>query len=394
MGVSTIKVRVQSPDGDSRDIKIDQYPCRIGRQKQCTVQLSSWRVAKLHATIVRDGDYLVLVDQGSFSGTWIDGNRIVEHGPLTPSEEIEISGFRLRVLPDQDAAADVMPLEKGGVAAAPVLPQHDSAPLTPVHAAGAVNQQPPQERSPGNGQVTVHLRRLLHQLLVDSMDLRRQEIRHLNSDHLRARARSHLQGLLAGDIRPAGLKGVPPEVFEDPAYCGELIEMVLDEAVGLGVLERLLKDTEISEIMVNGCTTVFTERAGRLEDTGLQFSSDEAILAVIERIVSPLGRRIDEASPMVDARLPDGSRVNAVIPPLSVNGPCITIRRFGTRHFSPTELVQRQSLSADMLAFLTWCVQSRLNVVVSGGTGSGKTTLLNLLSQFIDPRERVITIED
>jgi pilus assembly protein CpaF len=155
-----------------------------------------------------------------------------------------------------------------------------------------------------------------------------------------------------------------------------------------------LADPTVSEIMVNSATEVFVERHGVLYAHDVSFSSDEAIRAIIDRIVQPIGRRIDDASPMVDARLPDGSRVNAIVPPLALRGPSITIRKFNRNHFSLEQLVQSQSLSSSMAKFLEVCVVNRKNIIVSGGTGSGKTTLLNVLSSLIPESERVITIED
>jgi pilus assembly protein CpaF len=173
-----------------------------------------------------------------------------------------------------------------------------------------------------------------------------------------------------------------------------LVERVLSSALGLGPLEPLLADSSVEEIMVNGPGIVLVERGGKIEPTDVVFESEQALMHVIERVLSPLGRRVDEASPLVDARLSDGSRVNCVIPPLSLDGPMLTIRRFRRRGFSAEELVASGTLSADLKRFFTACVRARLNVIVSGGTGSGKTTLLNVLSSLIDAEERIITIED
>ncbi|WP_227767454.1 CpaF family protein [Zhaonella formicivorans] len=167
-----------------------------------------------------------------------------------------------------------------------------------------------------------------------------------------------------------------------------------DEVVGLGPITALLRDPQVSEIMVNGADQVYVEKNGRLEKTAIRFRDDEHVLHIIEKIVAPLGRRIDESMPMVDARLPDGSRVNAIIPPVALNGPTITIRKFSQDPFTIEDLIRFGSLSVEMAKFLEACVKARLNIVVSGGTGSGKTTFLNCLSSFIPPDERIITIED
>lgn len=173
-----------------------------------------------------------------------------------------------------------------------------------------------------------------------------------------------------------------------------LSEEIVDELAGYGPLESLIKDDQINDILVNGPRRIYIERDGRLESTNLRFIDDEHVLRVIRRILSHLGRRIDEASPMVDARLPDGSRVNAIIPPLALNGPCLSIRKFRKQPLLAGDLIQLATFDAEMLAFLTATVERRCNIIVSGGTGAGKTTLLNVLSRFIPPTERIVTIED
>jgi pilus assembly protein CpaF len=199
----------------------------------------------------------------------------------------------------------------------------------------------------------------------------------------RVRLRERIAELISEEARPL-----------DPQQQKTLVDRVLSSALGLGPLEPLLADASVEEIMVNGPLAVLVERNGKIEPTGVTFESEGALMHVIERVLSPLGRRIDEASPLVDARLSDGSRVNCVIPPLSLDGPMMTIRRFRNRGFSLQELVASGTLTADLGRFLTSCVRARLNVIVSGGTGSGKTTLLNVLSSLIDSAERIITIED
>lgn len=174
----------------------------------------------------------------------------------------------------------------------------------------------------------------------------------------------------------------------------ELIEVVLNDVVGYGPIQPLLDDDEISEIMVNGPKKVYVEKKGQIQRTNVVFDDDEHVLRIIERIVLPLGRRIDAENPTVDARLPDGSRVNAVIPPVAIDGPCITIRKFRKDKLRIEQLIQFGSLTEHMVEFLRACVRARLNIVISGGTGSGKTTLLNVLSSFIPENERIVTIED
>ncbi|WP_164155969.1 CpaF family protein [Sandarakinorhabdus rubra] len=174
----------------------------------------------------------------------------------------------------------------------------------------------------------------------------------------------------------------------------QLVEDILDELLGLGPLEPLLKDPSISDIMVNSATKVFVERGGRIVEVGTRFANDQHLLRIIGKIVSNVGRRVDESSPMVDARLPDGSRINAIIPPLAIDGPCLSIRKFPPSRTSIDKLVEYGSMTADCAAMLKAVVASRRNVIVSGGTGSGKTTMLNALSASIGAHERVVTIED
>ena len=173
-----------------------------------------------------------------------------------------------------------------------------------------------------------------------------------------------------------------------------LSAQIIDELAGYGPLESLINDPQIDDILVNGPRQIFIERKGKLENTDYRFIDDDHVLRVIRRILAPLGRRIDEASPMVDARLPDGSRVNAIIPPLALDGPCISIRKFRKEPLLAADLLQLGSFDTAMLDFLTFSVQRRCNIIISGGTGSGKTTLLNVLSRFIPQNERVVTIED
>jgi pilus assembly protein CpaF len=173
-----------------------------------------------------------------------------------------------------------------------------------------------------------------------------------------------------------------------------MLEQITDEILGLGPLEPLLRDETLTEVMVNGPQQVYIEREGKLELTNVTFQNDEHVMKVIQRIISPIGRRIDESSPMVDARLPDGSRVNAIIPPLSLVGPVITIRKFSATPFTVNDLVRFGTATPEMFEFLEACVKARLNIFVSGGTGSGKTTTLNILSSFIPDDERIVTIED
>lgn len=185
-------------------------------------------------------------------------------------------------------------------------------------------------------------------------------------------------------------QGVPLSATERD----RLAQEVVDEVFGLGPLEPLLKDDTISDILINTANQIYIERRGVLEKTQLTFQDNRHLLHIIDKIVSQVGRRIDESSPMVDARLADGSRVNAIIPPLAIDGPSMSIRRFGSKPLGPEDLLRFQAMTPPMLEFLNGCVKARLNIIISGGTGSGKTTLLNTLSSYISEKERIVTIED
>ncbi len=225
------------------------------------------------------------------------------------------------------------------------------------------------------------LKAQLHQRLVASMDL--SVVSTVGKEHLRAEARRVAEELCQ---RSASLLNRTERE--------RLVNEVLDETFGLGPLEPLLADPTISDILINGHDTVYVERNGRLEQADVSFTDPRHLLNIIQRIVGQVGRRVDETSPMVDGRLADGSRINAIIPPLALDGALVSIRRFGVRPLLAADLVAKGALTAEMAQFLAACVNARLNVLISGGTGSGKTTLLNALSAFIPEDERVITIED
>ena len=223
----------------------------------------------------------------------------------------------------------------------------------------------------------------IHQELLSRLNLER--LTRVKREDAEPEIRNLILGLLDREMA-----NTPLSLFERDA----LITDVLHEIFGLGPLEALLKDPGISDILVNRYNQIYIERDGRLEETEIVFQNDQHLYRIIERIVSMVGRRIDESSPMVDARLQDGSRVNAIIPPLALDGPCMSIRRFRTDRIGAQDLVDRTSLTQPMLDFLKGVVAARLNIIVSGGTGAGKTTLLNALSSFISERERIVTIED
>jgi pilus assembly protein CpaF len=357
----SMQLVVTDDAGVSTRISLAEFPCLIGRGKDNAVVLPGWRVAKVHAQIHKSERILRLVDSGTLNGTWVNGQRIAEYAPLDETDEILIGGYSLKL--------EIAPL----VVAIDVtsgFKQHSNS----------ATAQSVDTKSVDHFR---GFRRDLHQQMIRAIDLRRKDVRQLNDQQLRNELTTLLNSLLDQH------KSLPLDLDRT-----KLIEEMLSEAIGLGPLDALLADPTISEVMVNSANEVFVEKEGRLYPHNVSFSSDEAIRAIIDRIVQPIGRRIDDASPMVDARLPDGSRVNAIIPPLALRGPSITIRKFIRNHFTPQAMVDQGSLSLQMLQFLTLCVSARKNVVISGGTGSGKTTLLNILSCLIPEHERIVTIED
>src|SRR3989475_11223115 len=221
----------------------------------------------------------------------------------------------------------------------------------------------------------------IHRKLIQKLNLERMT--EVNRDEVRREVGQILEGLAVGESTPMNLQERE-----------RLAQEVLDEVFGLGPLEPLLADPTVSDILVNTHRSVYVERKGILEQTSVQFRDDAHLIGIIDRIVSAIGRRVDESSPMVDARLADGSRVNAIIPPLAVDGPCLSIRRFGRDRLTAEDLVSNRSLTQPMLDLLRGCVKARLNILISGGTGAGKTTFLNILSSHISNKERIVTVED
>lgn len=225
------------------------------------------------------------------------------------------------------------------------------------------------------------LKAVIHEELVDSLDLTR--IGQIGNDQLAEEVR-HVADEICRE-RGLQLKGIDRE---------RMLKELLDEVFGLGPLEPLLADPEISDILVNNSQEVYVERHGRLELSDIVFADDQHVLRIIQRVVARVGRRIDEVSPMVDARLPDGSRVNAIVPPLAIDGPTLSIRRFGAKPLGIEDLATNGSITSDVIDFLAAAIDARVSFLISGGTGAGKTTLLNALTAFIPTSERLVTIED
>lgn len=382
--------------------------CSIGSARNNDLVLESRRLAKRHAEFRLEADGLHMRDLGSMSGTWVNRERIMDHGPLSDLDEIEVGDISLTIravrqsttLPpsvgrlngdQQQMSLSANEQDAGFENQAGRENEHalsgSQKPKLSVSDTGHGNSQSSVEADADVvefNQELAYWASVVHEQLLYQMDLRRKDVNRMTDDQLREES----SGLIADIIN--SLETQIPDTVDRVM----LLENVLNESVGLGPLETFLSDEGITEIMVNNYREIFVERDGKLERSRMQFSSDATVFAVIERIITPLGRRIDESSPIVDARLKDGSRVNAVIPPLALKGPSLTIRKFPKHRMQFSDLVASGSVSEAMVEFLRICVEMRKNIVVSGGTGSGKTTLLNVLSNFIPLTDRVVTIED
>ena len=345
--------------GGSRNEKRNaDAPVTLGRDGD--IKLPAQNVSRKHCTLKRVADGLEITDNSS-NGTFVNERLLKRETHVFANNQIELrlGAFQIRVT----------------VTGVPSF-STPKAQLKSPKASSAIVAS--------NSSLSATERRALHRKLLENLDLPAMNRAALNSDVIRAEVIAALKRIVT-DVDSSKLSDVAKE---------QLVLELTDEALGLGPLERLIADPTVNEIMVVDPMTIFVERSGKMEECGLRFTDDDSVRAVIERIVTPLGRRIDESTPLVDARLKDGSRVNAVIPPLALRGPCITIRKFAKDPLKMTDLVQFGSLSFAMAQFLERSVTVRKNIVISGGTGSGKTTLLNVLSAAIPSHERIITVED
>jgi pilus assembly protein CpaF len=389
----------------------------VGRDEDCKLCLSHPQVDKRHAILTIRSDGFWIDDLGAENGTYIDGEKVQGRQRVRFGQDIVIGPFVMSLVPDDASPAQPTPVQpappRPEPAAAPVLPQHASvvhppavqaaAPITPAPAAtppaffpnsaqatpppGSVPHPIAPPATPPSSpelQLKRSVKQQIHHELLERLDIKRLSASHISRDELRSRAMATIH-----DIVKEVSGRLPPGI--DPAA---LAKDVCDEALGLGPIEEFLADDEVTEVMVNGPNQIYVERKGKLIRTDNVFMDDASVVAIIERIVSPIGRRIDESQPYVDARLPDGSRVNAIIAPLSLVGPCLTIRKFARTPFTDKDMIRMGTITASMAEFLRICVVMRKNIIVSGGTGSGKTTFLNVLSNYLPANERIVTIED
>jgi len=373
---------------------------RVGSGQDCHIQLQSPAISAHHAQFIITADEFKVIDLGSTNGTFLDDAKLVPNEMKTADigSSIKIGPVELILrgptapppppappvqqqtepLPPPTATATNMPPftgkpEKNEHVHKPEHPGKDRIPILKISGI-------PDEARP----FAQEIKKRAHLELLKRLNLKRMALSGVSEDELKEKAKDTIHEII-NELSIPLPQGVTSQQIQQ--------EMV-QEAIGLGPLEYLTRIDDITEIMVNGPDHVYVERKGVLYRTDTAFADDHQVMAAIERIVAPLGRRIDESSPMVDARLPDGSRVNAIIPPLSLVGPSITIRKFAKTPYQISDLIKFGTITQEMADFLRACVQVRKNIIISGGTGSGKTTLLNVLSSFLPNRERIVTIED
>lgn len=362
-------VVVYNDKGDKlQGLRVPITECGIGKARDNLIQLRGWRIAGHHAELQQNGEGIFIEDKSGHGNTMVNGKPIDRYGPLRSSDKIQIGSFVITAGWDESFVDTDIDDDVDEVKTMIGVPRHTEI----------------KEDSTLLKKDKFMWRNRVHQELLQAMDLRRTDVGGMDE----AQLRKHVEKLIRQIIADMGSK-LPADVDRE-----KLAVDVLNEAVGLGPLEELIADDDITEIMLNKHDEIYVEKNGRLQKSNVVFSSDDAVLSAIERIVSPLGRRIDESSPMVDARLKDGSRVNAIIPPLALRGPCLTIRKFAKQKLTDVDIIKFGAANEAMMKFLKIAVEQRMNIVISGGTGSGKTTLLNVLSNYIPEYERIVTVED
>ena len=385
-----VELLISEPAAPQQRVLLKNGAYLIGASHTCHIKIEAPGVSRRHAQLIVSDSRIMLMDLGSSNGTVCCGESIF---PNTP-HEIPASGGKvvvgkavlmIRLCADDTSPAPAVnvPPPQNSLQTPPSASQNTSA----INDLGKKENIPLLKISPFPielREVIQEIKRQAHRELLIRLNLKKMAVSGISKQELEKQASTMISEVLSS-LTVALPQSIPPALLK---------QELLQEAIGLGPLENLLAQDDISEIMVNGCEQIYVEKAGTIYRTDVEFADDNQVISAIERIVAPLGRRIDESSPMVDARLADGSRVNAIIPPLSLTGPTITIRKFSKKPFQAADLVRFGSISEDMVQFLAVCVALRKNILISGGTGSGKTTLLNVLSSFLPNRERIVTIED
>lgn len=357
-------------DGQRETRELTPGTYLIGRGESCRIRFNLPEVSERHAILTVRDDKAVLEDLHSANGTLVNGDVIDCAVVLDGGMVVQIGSGMLRVseAEEEKPKPEVVVEEEKEEESAVQLPTTTTAESDPLR------------------ELRRSVQTQIQQELLKRMDMKRLTMQGIDREGLEDTAREKIRGIIDEVVANGKLPaGIDPDRLE---------EDIFNEAMRLGPLEELLADESVTEIMVNGPEKVYIERGGKLVLSDCQFSDDASVMAVIERIVAPLGRRIDESQPYVDARLADGSRVNAIIAPLALSGPTITIRKFAKKALTPEDFVRFGTWTPDAAKFMELCVRLRKNIIVAGGTGSGKTTLLNLLSGYIPENERIVTVED
>jgi pilus assembly protein CpaF len=360
---------IQSPGAPSRRVKMAKSPFRIGSSDKADLVIEDPELESIHLEIRADRSGYAeakAIGEVKVLSHAIHGSRMLNSGDrLTLGKHTLLFQSTIGKSKDQELVA-----KSEGSGPPPFEARKQDTPASNVV-------------SPVNERLFA-LQKKLHRELIDNLDLKRLDMTQVSTEDMRQRSEHTLRKLMS-ELNPSELVGVsPPKVIKD----------VINHALGLGPLEELLENDDVTEIMVNNFDRIYVEQSGKLTLSGVRFMDNAQVIEVIRRIIAPIGRRIDETNPMVDARLQDGSRVNAIIPPLAISGPSITIRKFAKEPFAISDLVGFGSLTENMGKFLKICVEHRKNIVISGGTGSGKTTLLGVISANIPDGDRIVTIED
>ena len=358
-------------DGVKETRELEDGSYLVGRAEACRIRLPFPDVSERHAILAINGASAVIEDLNSANGTFVNGAAVEGPVKLDDGMVVQIGTTLMRVSGDEPQ---------------PEPEVEEPAPAAPKADGGGEDDETPGESADPMREIRRSAQEQIHRELLKRLDMKRLTVEGVDREGLEQTAREKIRDIVDEVVSRGRLpEGIDPVRLEDDVF---------NEAMRLGPLEELLADDSVAEIMVNGPSRVYVERHGRLELSDCQFSDDASVLSVIERIVAPLGRRIDESQPYVDARLADGSRVNAIIAPLALSGPTITIRKFSRKALTAEDFIRFGTWTEQAAEFMRLCVRLRKNVIVAGGTGSGKTTLLNLLSGFIPHTERIITVED
>ena len=363
-----------------RSVSLDEEKSSwlIGRDPNCDIVLKASQISRRHAMISLEDSEFFIEDCNSSLGVFVNESKITEKTKIAVGNLIRLCSYEL-LLSFEDVEEEEAPDESEQTVMVSDIQKFRGAFFNQGRFQSeykSVNLLYTDEM--------MKLKKRIHEKILSEMNLPAIHVR----DLAKAETRVRLDRVLTRVMREFWHeipRNISPEIFK---------EGIVDELINYGPISPLLRADDITEVMINGPDLIFVEHEGKLFETGIRFFNDQHLLSVIQRIVEPLGRHIDEASPMVDARLPDGSRVNAIIPPLAIDGALVTIRKFAKNKLTTEDLIDYGSLTDEMAQFLSFAVKYKQNIIISGGTGSGKTTLLNVLSQFIPLDERLVTIED